>query len=61
MMYRLSAAIKPIFHVDFVLERDKGSHVEMLIQAHTQSRSQSIAQHVTIRVPVTPDVDTSKA
>jgi AP-1 complex subunit mu len=61
MTYRLSAAIKPIIHIDSTIERYKRSRVEMLIRARAQYRPQSVAQNVTIRVPVPPDVDTPKA
>lgn len=59
--YRLSAAIKPIIHIDSTIERYKRSRVEMLIRARAQYRQQSVAQNVQIRVPVPPDVDTPKA
>ena len=61
MTYRLSAAIKPIIHIDSTIERYKRSRVEMLIRARAQYRPQSVAQNVQIRVPVPPDVDTPKA
>jgi len=61
MTYRLSAAIKPIIHIDSTIERFKRSRVEMLIRARAQYRPQSVAQNVQIRVPVPPDVDTPKA
>ena len=61
MKYRLSAAIKPIIHIDSTIDRYKRSRVEMLIRARAQYRPQSVAQNVQIRVPVPPDVDTPKA
>jgi len=61
MTYRLSAAIKPIIHIDSTIERYKRSRVEMLIRARAQYRPQSVAQNVQIRIPVPPDVDTPKA
>lgn len=61
MTYRLSAAIKPIIHIDSTIERYKNSRVEMLIRARTQYRPQSVAQNVQIKIPVPPDVDTPKA
>lgn len=61
MTYRLSAAIKPIIHVDSTIERYQHSRVEMLIRARAQYRQQSVAQNVQIRVPVPPDVDSPKA
>jgi AP-1 complex subunit mu len=61
MTYRLSAAIKPIIHIDSTIERYQRSRVEMLIRARAQYRPQSVAQNVTIRIPVPPDVDTPKA
>jgi AP-1 complex subunit mu len=42
MMYRLSATIKPIIQVDSVVERHKGSRVEMLIRAHAQYRPEQL-------------------
>jgi AP-1 complex subunit mu len=61
MRYRLSAAIKPIIHIDSTIERYERSRVEMLIRARAQYRPQSVAQNVTIHIPVPPDVDTPKA
>ena len=61
MNYRLSAAIKPIIHIDSTIERYKRARIEMLIRARAQYRPQSVAQNVQIKVPVPPDVDTPKA
>lgn len=54
MTYRLSAAIKPIIHIESTIEKHSHSRVELLIVARSQYRPESIAQNVEIKVPVPP-------
>lgn len=61
MTYRLSAAIKPIIHIESTIEKHSHSRVELLIVARSQYRPESIAQNVEIKVPVPPDADSPKA
>jgi AP-1 complex subunit mu len=61
MRYRPSAASKPIIRLDSTIERNERSRVEMLIRARAHYRPQSVAQNVTIHIPVPSDVGTPKA
>jgi AP-1 complex subunit mu len=53
--------IKPIIRIDSTIERNERSRGEMLIRARAQCRPQSVAQNVTIHIPVPSDVDAPKA
>jgi AP-1 complex subunit mu len=61
LRYRVSAAIRPIINITSTVERFKGSRVELVIQARGDFTPQSVAQDVSIKIPVPTDADSPKA
>jgi AP-1 complex subunit mu len=61
LMYRLSATIPPLIHIEATIEQYKRSRGELIVHARTQFGAESSAQDVRIHVPIPADADSPKA
>lgn len=60
MSYRLEPAIRPLLHVDTIVEYHKHSRVEYLVKVRAQFKRRSTANCIEIQIPCPCDADKPK-
>lgn len=57
MSYRLNTQVKPLIHVESMIELYPGSRIEYIVKARAQFKVRSTASNVKISVPIPDDAD----